>query len=88
MQTYRALNEIIDLVPVNKIIAFGGDYRVCVQKVYGHLVLTREVVATVMARRLDRGLVDLEQALWLARRLFYENAAELYLQAPPNRSRQ
>ena len=25
VQTYRALDEILDLVPVNKIVAFGGD---------------------------------------------------------------
>lgn len=34
---------------MNKVIAFGGDYRVAVQKVYGHLVLAREVAAFVLA---------------------------------------
>ena len=51
--TARMLDEIIDLVPVNKIIVFGGDYRVSVQKVYGHLVMAREVVAK--SWRLCRG---------------------------------
>ena len=78
MQTYRALNEIIDLVPVNKIIAFGGDYRVCVQKVYGHLVMAREVIAQILADRIEDGDFDKEYAMYLAKLWFYENPCRIY----------
>ena len=76
--TVRALSEWIDLVPTNKIIAFGGDYAVPVEKVYGHLVMARENIARVLAQRIDRGLVDMNQALELAHRWFYENPVALY----------
>jgi len=76
--TVRALSEWIDLVPANKIIAFGGDYAVPVEKVYGHLVMARENVARVLAQRIERGLMDEEQALQLAHRWFYENPVALY----------
>jgi uncharacterized protein len=76
--TARALNDMIDQVPVNKIIAFGGDYRVAVQKVYGHLVLAREVVAAVLAQRIDAGDIDRELALRLARLWFHDNPARIY----------
>ena len=62
----------------DRLIAFGGDVRWPVEKVYGHLTLAREVVAVVLARRIDRGLFDLDHALWLARRFFIDNPSELY----------
>ena len=78
LQTARALNEIIDLVPVNKIIAFGGDYRASVQKVYGHLVMAREVVAQVLAQRIEAGDFDRQYAMHLAKLWFYDNPGRIY----------
>jgi len=77
-QTARMLDEMIDLVPLNKTIAFGGDYRVAVQKVYGHLVLAREVVASVLADRIDAGDFDRERALHIAKLWFHDNPARIY----------
>jgi len=77
-QTVQALDEMIDMVPVSKIIAFGGDYRASVQKVYGHLVLAREAVAAALARRVDAGDFDTEEALRIARMWFYDNPARVY----------
>ena len=76
--TVRALNEWIDLVPANKIIAFGGDYAVPVEKVYGHLVMARENIARVLGQRIERGLMGEDQALDLAHNWFYENPVALY----------
>ncbi|HUU43676.1 MAG TPA: amidohydrolase family protein, partial [Planctomycetota bacterium] len=78
VQTARMLDELIDLVPVNKITAFGGDYRVCVQKVYGHLVLAREVVASVLAKRIEAGDFDRAEAMRLARMWFIDNPTRIY----------
>jgi predicted TIM-barrel fold metal-dependent hydrolase len=78
VETKRALDEILDLVPLNKVIAFGGDYRVCVQKVYGHLVLAREAVAAALADRIEGGELDREEALRVARWWFYDNPARIY----------
>jgi len=64
------LDEAIDTVPANKILAFGGDYRIPVEKVYGHLVMAREDIASVLARRIAEGQMSEEQALDLAKRWF------------------
>jgi predicted TIM-barrel fold metal-dependent hydrolase len=77
-QTVRALDEIIDLVPLSKVIAFGGDYRVAVHKVYGHLVLAREAVAMALARRVEAGDFDHQEALRIARMWFYDNPVRIY----------
>jgi predicted TIM-barrel fold metal-dependent hydrolase len=73
-----ALDEMIDLVPVNKIIAFGGDYEIPVEKVYGHLVMAREDVAMVLGRRVEEGFMAENEAVELARAWFYENPRSLY----------
>ncbi len=77
-QTYRALDEVLDMVPVNKVIAFGGDYRVAVQKVWGHLVMARECVATALGNRVEAGSLDRDEALRIARMWFYDNPARIY----------
>ncbi len=76
--TVQAIDGIIDLVPLTKVIAFGGDYRVAVQKVYGHLTMAREVVAEALARRVDGGDFDGEEALRIARLWFHDNPARIY----------
>jgi predicted TIM-barrel fold metal-dependent hydrolase len=73
-----ALNEAIDLIPMNKLLAFGGDYEVPVEKVYGHLVMAREDIARVLAQRIEQGRMTEDDALTLARKWFWENPKELY----------
>jgi predicted TIM-barrel fold metal-dependent hydrolase len=76
--TCATLDEWIDLVPSNKIIAFGGDYGKPVEKVYGHLVTARENIASVLGGRVEAGLMNESQALEIARCWFLENPVELY----------
>ena len=76
--TVAALDEWLDMVPVNKILAFGGDYGKPVEKVYGHLVMAREDIALVLARRVRDGLMTESQAVEVARRWFWDNPKELY----------
>ena len=77
-QTARMLDEILDLVPVNKITAFGGDYRVAVQKAYGHLVMAREVVACALGARVETGDLDRAEAMRIARMWFHDNPARIH----------
>ncbi len=72
------LDELIDMVPMNKIIGFGGDYGLPVEKVYGHLVMAREDIARVLARRVEDGDFSEERAIQLAHTWLYENPTELY----------
>lgn len=76
--TRAALDEWLDMVPVNKILAFGGDYGLPVEKVWGHLVMAREDIARVLGGRVDDGLMTVEQAIGVAHRWFWENPRELY----------
>ncbi|MEW6357473.1 MAG: amidohydrolase family protein [Planctomycetota bacterium] len=76
--TVSALEEYMDMVPMNKIIGFGGDYSRPVEKVYGHLVMARESIAAVLGRRVDRGLMSLKEAKALAYQWLYTNPKELY----------
>jgi len=74
----RALDEYIDLLGFDKIIAFGSDARWMVEKVFGHLELARENVVTVLASRVERGVMDVDEALRLAKRWFFDNPAGIY----------
>ena len=76
--TRSALDEYVDMVPVNKILGFGGDYGKPVEKVYGHLVMAREDIAIVLGRRVDAGLMTEQQAIAVARKWFFKNPMELY----------
>lgn len=77
--TVSALDEYIDLIPLNKIIGFGGDYSSrCVEKVYGHLKMARENIAEVLAGRIDRGLMGFDEAVEICRLWLYENPRQLY----------
>jgi len=73
------LDEWIDLVPVNKIIAFGGDYGTfCVECIYGHLVMARENIARVLGRRVDDGMMTTNEAVSVAEDWFYNVPKALY----------
>jgi predicted TIM-barrel fold metal-dependent hydrolase len=72
------LDEAIDLVPMSKILIFGGDYTMAVEKVYGHLVMAREDTAEVLAQRIREGQMSESQALELARKWFWDNPKDLY----------
>ena len=76
--TISALNEWLDLMPYTKILGFGGDYGRPVEKVYGHLRLALEDIATVLAGRVEQGLMNESQALKVAQAWLWDNPLELY----------
>jgi uncharacterized protein len=73
-----AFDEAIDLLPANKLMAFGGDYQKPVEKVIGHLMMAREDVSEVLARRISNGRMTESQALALAKKWFWDNPVALY----------
>ncbi|MDP6381519.1 MAG: amidohydrolase family protein, partial [Phycisphaerae bacterium] len=76
--TRRAIGEILDTVPINKVFAFGGDEVLAVENVYGHLVMAREVLAEALAQRIAQGQMDMDGAKQVARMWLYENPARFY----------
>jgi len=75
--TLEAIGRILDLVPVNKVIGFGGDYWV-IQKVYGHLVMARETLARAFARRIADGAMTEDRAVEIGGMWLSGNPARIY----------
>ena len=73
----RLLHELIETVPGNKIMAFGGD-SMTVEMAYGHAVMARQVVARVLSEKVDEGYLSEDEAVALARRMLRDNPASLY----------
>ena len=76
--TAQMLDECLDLIPVNRLILFGGDYNLPVEKVYGHLIMAKEIAARVLAKRIRRAEMDRAEALRIANLWFHDNAASIY----------
>jgi predicted TIM-barrel fold metal-dependent hydrolase len=75
----RAMREWLDLIPTNKVVAFGGDYHNgTVVLTYGHLALARRNVAEVLAERIGAGRLTREQACAAMRAWFSDNPRRLY----------
>jgi predicted TIM-barrel fold metal-dependent hydrolase len=73
-----ALAEWLDFVPVNKIIAFGGDSGYWIEHSVGDLVMTRANLAAVLGERVAGGAATQERAVDIGRMLLAGNAAALY----------
>jgi hypothetical protein len=76
--TASALDEYIDWLGSDKLIAFGSDVHQMIEKVYGHLELARLNVAGVLARRIEMGLMNCDDALQLVRAWFFDNPTRIY----------
>lgn len=74
----QTLREAIDMVPMNKMFAFGADYVLFVEKVFGHLWMARENVSIVLGERVQRQLMDLDEAKAVMLDWFYENPRRFY----------
>jgi len=77
-QACSGIDELLDQVPVNKVLAFGGDYSRPIEKVVGHLHMAREDFARVFASRIDRGLMNFEEAVSILKQWFWDNPLDLY----------
>jgi len=73
----RALDEWIEIVPANKIFAWGGDHRI-IDHSYASLLLAKDLIADVLARKVADGYFSKKVALHLAERIVGQNALEVY----------
>lgn len=74
----EALNEAVELVPANKILAFGADYGLPVEKVYGHLIMAREDIARALSPKIESGQITFSQAKDIMKKWLHDNPKELY----------
>lgn len=71
------LHELIETVPGNKIMAFGGDEQT-VEMAYGHSRMARQVVARVLSEKVSEGYLKEREAIDLARRILRDNPIALF----------
>jgi len=73
----RLLHELVETVPGNKIMTFGGDAHT-VERAYGHSRVARQAVARVLSEKVSEGYMRENEAIVLAQRILRDNAAILY----------
>ena len=73
----RALKTWVDMVPMSKIMGFGGDYSV-VEKVYGHLTLARQNIARALAEKVETGALTLPRAKAWIQAILWGNPKRVY----------
>jgi hypothetical protein len=78
VQACSGVDELLDQVPVNKVIAFGGDEGIGLENIVGHLQMARENFAQVFGRRIDRGLMSFDEAVHILKLWFWDNPLALY----------
>lgn len=71
------LNEWLEMVPVSRLIAFGGD-AMAVENVYSELILARNIISDVLSEKVSEGYYDEDEAKTIARMILHDNAARLY----------
>lgn len=74
----RAFHEWLEVMPSNRLL-WGADCQ-HVEGVYGATVVMRQVLAEVLAEKVDRGDLTEEHALRIARQVLRENALALFPQ--------
>jgi hypothetical protein len=83
IQTRSGINELLDLVPVNKIFAFGGDYERSLEIMVGYLHMAKEDLGFVFGRRIDHGLMSFDQVMIdILQQWFWDNVINLYIRLP------
>jgi uncharacterized protein len=73
----QLLHELIETVPCNKILGFGGDF-LHVEGAYAHSQMARAVAAEVLAEKVEDGYLKEEEALPLLKRILYQNGKDFF----------
>ena len=73
----RALHEMLETVPVNKIFGYGGDYRYP-ELSYAHAKMARRNIASVMAEKVEEGFCTETEATEIARMILHDNPDRMF----------
>ena len=73
----NAFNEMLDVVPYNKIFGFGGDY-LFYDGVVGHLTMAKQDICEVLADKVNRKEIDAELAEKILSAVLYDNAKRVF----------
>lgn len=75
--TRQAILRILELLPTNRILAFGGDY-IYLQSLRGHLEMAMENFAAAFAEAIGDGILDEAQAKEILRLWYFDNPNRIY----------
>ena len=78
----RVIYEWLDLIPSNKIMGFGGDY-LFVEGSYGHSVIARQNIISVLQKKIEERSMKFEEANKIAKKILRENALNLFFKEKP-----
>ena len=73
----QTLSELIDLVPGNRILAFGSDVEFP-EMICGHLEMAFSCVSEVLADKVCNDFLSKREAIALVKKIFCQNGTELY----------
>lgn len=76
--TKTTINEWLDLIPVNKIIGFGGDVNTLPEQVWGQLNHALENLSRAFAYRIKIGRMDVDYAKYVMKLWLYDNPKRIY----------
>lgn len=74
----QAINEWLDLMPVNKIFGFGGDVITLPEQIWGQLEHARQNLCHVLANRILQERMDLEYARFILKLWLHDSPAAVY----------
>lgn len=75
-QSKQLVIKIVEMLPLNKIHGFGGDYIHPIQ-IGGHLKIAYENIAEGLWHFVERGIMNEDEAVWIAKLWLYENPKKL-----------
>lgn len=73
----RMVGVFLDMVPLNKLLGFGGDYLV-VEKVYGHLCIARENLCRALTEKVENKGIGEDDAHHFLEECLCNNASRVY----------
>lgn len=77
----QVMSERLDMLPLTKQIGFFSD-AYCVEWTYGKLVMVRRLMAEVLAERIVRGQYSQDDAMHIAREIFFQSPQSLLGMVP------
>jgi len=75
---HNAWARRLDMAPLSRLIGFFSDGW-SIDYVYGRLTMVRRVMANVFAEKIQRGFLNRDEALCIAREIFFQTPKSLFL---------
>ena len=77
LQAVDAVGTYLQMLPLNKISAFGGDY-LYVENIAGHLQICLENLAQAFSREMGSGRIEKQDCIEICRLWLYDNPKQLF----------